>query len=212
MPRQYTFYVPLPCEHCGRPRPRDAKRFCGRACWQAVMRPPSDVRFWTRVNKTPTDWLWTGEPDVHGYGRIDHEERSYKAHVFAYMLASGAPIPEGFIVCHTCDIPACVRNDEAGVYTVKGVEYRRFGHLFLGTDAANAADMVTKGRHPSTAHPELRARGTQHHNAKMTEETVLAMRADYATRRGTQMQLAARYGVSQPVVSKILRRETWQHI
>ncbi len=39
-------------------------------------------------------------------------------------------IRDDLCVCHTCDVPACVRPD----------------HLFVGTQAANLQDMDQKGR------------------------------------------------------------------
>jgi len=67
----------------------------------------------------------------------------------AWFLATGHWPTRWEYVCHDCpdgDNPACVRNDTIGVYTVEGVAYERRGHLWLGTPAANQADMRLKGR------------------------------------------------------------------
>jgi hypothetical protein len=53
----------------------------------------------------------------------------WKAHRVAWTLANG-PIPAGMHVLHTCDNPPCCNP----------------GHLWLGTQADNMADMARKGR------------------------------------------------------------------
>jgi len=73
-------------------------------------------------------------------------DRKRAAHQVAWEQAAGQPIPPGHIVCHVCDVRNCVNTDGSGVYTVDGVDYPRYGHLWLGTHKANARDRVLKGR------------------------------------------------------------------
>ena len=51
--------------------------------------------------------------------------------------------------------------------------------------------------------------GSKHGSAKLTEEQVLAIRQIEGR---SQQSIANEYGVSQAVISSILRRETWTHI
>lgn len=115
---------------------------CGRAlseratncrwCRPYSTRPLAE-RFWEKVDKSGDCWLWTGRPDGRmGYGRIREGvagSATLLAHRVAWELAFG-PVPAGLDVCHTCDIPLCVRPD----------------HLFLGTTLDNMADAKAKGR------------------------------------------------------------------
>lgn len=98
------------------------------------VRKPLAVRFWEKVNKTETCWLWTATHNGRGYGTIlaAAGEEKILAHRASRELHYG-PIPEGLVVCHHCDVRRCVRPD----------------HLFLGTYKDNTQDMVQKGKHYS---------------------------------------------------------------
>lgn len=87
-------------------------------------------RFWGKVEKTATCWLWQGHLSRGGYGHFAVGSRPIKAHRFAYSLINGE-IPDGLVVLHSCDTPACVNPD----------------HLSVGTDSDNQRDSVQKKRH-----------------------------------------------------------------
>jgi hypothetical protein len=73
-------------------------------------------------------WLWSAGMSGEGYGILRFGTPK-KAHRVAYNAFIGE-IPGRLFVCHRCDTPLCVNPD----------------HLFLGTAADNAQDMVRKGR------------------------------------------------------------------
>lgn len=113
------------------------------------------------------------------------------AHRVAFALASGSPVPNDLCVLHRCDNPPCCNPK----------------HLFLGDRNDNYIDMVAKGRRRSVNH-----RGSKHGMAKLTEAQVIELRADYAAKKATQMQLAAKYRISQTSVSDIILRRKWNHV
>lgn len=71
---------------------------------------PVADRFWSKVHKTDTCWLWTGYQSAGtGYGRIQaHRIRtSLPAHRVAYELMVG-PVPAGAELDHLCGVRHCV--------------------------------------------------------------------------------------------------------
>ena len=70
---------------------------------------PAAERFWAKVQKTETCWLWTGAwASRWGHGKfMDDGHRNVKAHRWAYEALVG-PIPEGLTLDHLCRNPPCV--------------------------------------------------------------------------------------------------------
>lgn len=147
------------------------------------------TRFWSKVEKTDGCWLWTGSVNDCGYGTIRINGKTKKAHRVVYELTHGE-IPNGLVICHHCDKPACVRPD----------------HLFAGTMADNMADMRMKGR----AHPPTPVRGEKNNFAKLTCETADNIQREYAQGGISYRKLAERYGVSTYAVYAIIKGINWK--
>ena len=86
-------------------------------------------RFWAKVSRTDTCWLWTGARDRRGYGLFFVGRKQRFAHRIAYELTQG-PISSTTVLMHACDNPPCVRPE----------------HLVPGTLSTNVNDMLDKGR------------------------------------------------------------------
>jgi hypothetical protein len=144
--------------------------------------------------------LWLAGLDRHGYGRFRLRGKTRLAHRAAFYFAHGRwPKP---CALHRCDNTSCV-NDS---------------HLFEGTNADNSADKVAKGRQAQAGsngaytHPERIPRGERNGLAKLTARDVRSIRAVYARGGVRQSDLAQQYGVTQPAIGCIVRRETWTHV
>lgn len=149
-----------------------------------------EERFWAKVNKTTTCWLWTGsltKPAPIGYGRFHFNGRLILSHVYSYELHVGV-VPSDMKVLHTCDTPACVNPD----------------HLFLGTQQVNVLDMTTKGR-------GVCLRGSAHLKAKLNEEIVRQARERHS--KGEPIAVMAReFGVSHPAMRNACLGKTWRSV
>lgn len=185
------------CERCGALRhSKSSTRFCSKACALADRHDTDQVaRFWSKVEKTDTCWLWRSSAETKHYGQFSIGRTPYSAHRFAYELTYG-PIPEGLDVCHRCDVRACVNPE----------------HLFLGTALDNSRDMVEKGRsmrgRPGTARP---CRGVNHPLHKLTEADVKQIRTEQAAGVGPS-EIARRFNVTRTLIVAIVKRRTWAHV
>lgn len=62
---------------------------------------PVEERFWSKVNKTETCWMWTDVPGSHGYGQFHFEGSPKLAHRISYQWSNG-PIPDLMQIDHAC--------------------------------------------------------------------------------------------------------------
>ena len=158
-----------------------------------------EQRFWNKVNKTDTCWLWTGYTLPFGHGQIHYLGRTVLAHRFSWELHNG-PIPNGMNICHNCpdglDNPSCVRPD----------------HLFLGTQADNMADAAKKGRtHHNGAGEGNSPFGTEHWNARLTDELVIKI-IELRNHGMSYRAISDRFGFFPQSIGEICRGETWKHV
>lgn len=145
------------------------------------------ARFWNGIDKSGECWLWTGCIKQDGYGQfyLDNKlkPRQVTAHRFSWIVANGS-VPEGRLVCHTCDTRLCVNP----------------AHLFLGSVADNNRDAVAKRRH---------AFGSRNGGAKLSESDAVAIRSAFAAGE-IQAGIAGRFGVSRHAVQRVCIGETWR--
>jgi len=157
------------------------------------------IRYQQKVDRRGTSecWPWTAARFEKGYGAFRLGEKQKKAHRVGYELLVG-PIPDGLLVCHTCDNPPCQNP----------------AHWFLGTISDNAVDRERKGRAGARASfPDGHAAslGARNAMAKLTEKDVRVIRALRRAGR-SQKSIAAQYGITRPNVSLIVNRKTWSHV
>jgi hypothetical protein len=93
---------------------------------------------------------------------------------------------EGMLIRHSCDNPPCVNP----------------AHLSVGTNADNAADMVSR---------ERQARGSRSGTSKLTESQVAEIRARAAA-GDLHRVLAGEYGVSRTLITRLANGHGWAHV
>lgn len=181
--------------------------------------PTALDRFWSKVDKTPTCWLWKAcvlAGPHGGYGLFHDGTRVRRVHRFAYEVLIG-PIPPGAFILHLCNVKLCVRPD----------------HLKAGTHAENMRQMVESdrqatgarngallhpetrargSRHGSQTHPESQPRGERHGSALLTEKDVVAILETWRRGQASQAALGRRFGVGLSTIHDIIRGHSWKHL
>lgn len=130
-------------------------------------------------------WNWTARATCcGGYGAINAGRGpKLRAHRVAWALAGGT-LPGGAVICHRCDNPKCCNP----------------AHMFLGTQAENAADMREKGRGVS---PPTHW-GERHHKATIPDADIPKILADPRS----HATVAKDYGVSMNTIWRIRRGQS----
>lgn len=152
------------------------------------MKRTTEERFWEKVNKTDSCWLWTAGLSAGRYGNFSTPEhpKGMKAHRYSWELHNGE-IPEGMNVLHKCDVTICVRPD----------------HLFLGTQQNNVDDCEAKGR-------GVHYKGSMNGRAILTEEQVEEIKSRFEGKWGENRKLAAEFGISEVQISAIKKGRAWK--
>lgn len=86
------------------------------------------LKMMSKIESSPVGcWIYTGYKNECGYGRFRVHGKKVLAHRFSYQMRVGS-IPDGMLVLHKCDNPACINPE----------------HLYLGKEKENAIDMVSR--------------------------------------------------------------------
>ena len=91
---------------------------------------PLESRFWEKVDKTDSCWVWTAGLDQKGYGRFRIEGEKRLAHIVSWIMVNGE-IPAGMLLDHICQNKSCVNP----------------GHLRLATNKQNSEYRSGPARH-----------------------------------------------------------------
>lgn len=149
---------------------------------------PDYKRFISKIAFGEDDecWPWTGSLQNWGYGKIKIGHRIY-AHRIAYETWVGE-IPDGMLIRHTCDNPACCNPH----------------HLLLGTTQDNVNDMVERGRNKHVV-------GENMWSAILTAEDAQEIYDTCALSNKSQTKIGELFGVKNQTVNDIWKGRTWAH-
>ena len=136
-------------------------------------------KFWDKVEKTQSCWIWKGAKSSFGYGRFKINGKLYSPH---RMIIGEENIPKGLFVCHKCDNPSCVNPT----------------HLFIGSRSDNMKDALKKNRLNIPEGQRLQ-RGNKNPFTKLTNNQVLEIKNSC----DNPPELAKKFGISKSLIYKI---------
>ena len=137
------------------------------------------TRFFSKIEKTVSCWLWKAGCFNNGYGLFAWKGTPRLAHRISFFIHNNKEA-DG-VVRHTCDNPKCVNP----------------AHLLEGSQYDNIHDMIGRGR-------RIVVKGEDNGCSKFTNEEVIALRKLYDETKFNQTKKAIELGVSQSTLSRIL--------
>lgn len=150
------------------------------------------ANFIRRIYEKGACWEWLGCYSEEGYGRIMFNGVRWRAPRLAFLLAGG-DIPDGLLVCHTCDNPKCV-------FPV---------HLFLGTHQDNVSDCIAKNRRGDLSKWQFK-KGVANPSSILTADRVLEMRAIRQHDGLSFLAIGKLFGVSKATARKAITGDSWK--
>lgn len=138
------------------------------------------------VEVTNNCHLWKGPISDQGYGVFYYHGTYATAHRYAWERVHGEA---DLLVLHSCDVRNCVK----------------LSHLHLGTISDNIREAVERARFK---------RGENKPNAKLSEEAVRYIRANYVPYDkvlGTRA-LARKFGVPHTTIRGVIHYQTWNYV
>ena len=160
-----------------------------------MSRKQTSESFWARVSigKKSDCWEWQGACNSVGYGNVAWDGKIYVSHRISAWLSGLISDPsapkhttEKGYVLHKCDNRKCCNPS----------------HFFIGNFSDNMKDAYTKKR-------KAQPKGANHVNAKLSAKQVIQIRKRY-TKGEYQVPLAKEFGVSQRVISLVVRGESYK--
>ena len=112
--------APTDAETSHRSLTRTNRHYRSEGSMQPTLTESDLIRFWSKVNKTATCWLWTSTMFSAGYGcfstRREGRHMALGAHRVCYLLTVGK-IPEHLVVDHICRVRRCVNPQHLRLIT-----------------------------------------------------------------------------------------------
>ena len=137
------------------------------------------------INGNNGCWEWTASTSGGGYGKIGIKYKTVDAHRVSYELNVGE-IPEGKMICHTCDNKICVNPD----------------HLFLGDYKTNYQDMVEKGIEPKG----------EDFSKKLKNVDVMLIKLLLDVGERSHKEISELFDVSREMITNINNNKSWKHV
>ena len=138
------------------------------------------------VTKTGCHECTSHKLNRDGYPSIFYKGKVCPMSHYIYEKYNNIEIPEGLIIRHTCDNPACISPK----------------HLLIGTRIDNVKDRDERNR---------TAKGNNHFRSKLNEKQVKEIRIKLE-QKILVVQIAKEYNINKNTVYSIKYNKNWKHI
>lgn len=147
-----------------------------------------ETRFWSYVDILDLDscWNWKIGKDKLGYGLFYMKEERHRSHRVAWTVCFGI-IGDGLNILHKCDNRACCNPC----------------HLREGTHSENMKDMAIKYRGTC---------GTKSWTAKLTPDSVIALRKRFEHGTLCVRSASEEFGVSKSAIRDAAAGRSWKYL